>query len=174
MDFIEDKYITVFKLNKEINNFINKELNGILQKLVDLENYIKKTKDLINDVKKEVEELKNKSINTNDIKLIKDILEINKNKANEIKLNILPLLSKSEEKLMSIIFKSFDENINYSVICKNTDEFEKIESLLYDKYPEYKELKNNFILNGKEIDKSKSLEENGIKNSDIITLKINK
>ena len=160
MDFIEDKYIPVFKLNEEINNFINKELNGILQKL----DYIKKQ---INDIKKELEELQNKSKYTNDIKLIKDCFELDKSKANEIKLNI-QLLSKSEEKLISVIFKSFDENINYSVICKKTDKFEKIESLFYDKYPQYKNLNYNFLSNGKKIERNKNLDENKIKNSDII------
>ena len=169
MDFIEDKYITVFKLIEEINNFINKELNGTLQKLVDLENYIKTKIDLINNIKKEMEELKNKSNNTIDIKIIKDTFQIYKNKANEIKLNIPPP-PKSEEKLMSVIFKSFDEDINYSVICKNNDKFEKIESLLYDRYPEYKNSNNNFLLNGKKIERNKNLDDNNIKNSDIITL----
>ena len=112
----------------------------------------------------------NKSYN---IKIIRESLNILKEqKLNELKYNI-PLLLKKEEKLISLIFISFDENIHYSIICKNNEQFSKIESLLYDKYPVYKELKNNFILNGKEIDKTKSLEENGIENGDIITLKIN-
>ena len=115
-------------------------------------------------------ELNNKSYN---IKLITESLNILKEpKLNEFKYNI-PLLLKKEEKLISLIFISFDENIHYSIICKNTDQFSKIESLFFDRYPEYKELKNSFILKGKKIDKSKSLEENGIKNIDIITLKMN-
>ena len=116
-------------------------------------------------------ELNNKSYN---IKLITDKLnKLKENNLNELKYNI-PLLLKKEEKLISVIFNSFDENIHYSIICKNTDKFSKIESLLYDKYPEYKKLNNSFIINGKEINKSKSLEDNKIKNSDIITLKLNK
>ena len=71
---------------------------------------------------------------------------------------------------MSVIFKSFDEDINYSVICKNTDEFGQIESLLYDRYPEYKNSNNNFLLNGKKIERNKNLDDNNIKNSDIIIL----
>ena len=117
-------------------------------------------------------ELNNKS--SYNIKLITDKLnKLKENNLNELKYNI-PLLLKKEEKLISVIFNSFDENIHYSIICKNTDQFSKIESLLYDKYPEYKDLKNSFIINGKEIKKSKSLEDNKIKNSDIITLMLNK
>ena len=105
------------------------------------------------------------------IKKITELFNIIKDqKLNQLKYNI-PLLSKKEEKLISLIFISFDENIHHSIICNNSDQFSKIESLIYDKYPEYKKLNINFIINGKEIDKYKSLEENDIKNSDIITLK---
>ena len=86
----------------------------------------------------------------------------------------IPLLLNKEEKLISLIFISFDENIHYSIICKNTDIFSNILTLLYDKYPEYKNLKISFIRNDKEINISKSIEDNKIKNSDIIKLKLNK
>ena len=71
---------------------------------------------------------------------------------------------------MSVIFTSFDENIHYSIICKSTDDFSKIETLLYEKYPDYKNRNKIFICNEKRVDISKNLEENNIKNSDIITL----
>ena len=63
--------------------------------------------------------------------------------------------------------------MQYSVICKTTDEFTKIENQLYENYPEYNEINNNFILKGKIINKNLTLEQNGIKNNDIIILKIN-
>jgi len=74
------------------------------------------------------------------------------------------------EKLISIIIVSTDQKIHHSFICKNTDKFTKIEYLLYEIYPEYMESENYFIANGNKINKYKSLEENDIKNSDIITL----
>jgi len=168
LDFIEDESA---KLNDEISNFINKELNlnELEQKIMDLENYIIKQKETINNIKKELMELKYSKLN--DIKIIKDKFKVYKNIINDIKLNI-PLLSKPNEKLMSVIFNSFDENIHYSVVCKNTDEFSKIESLLYEKYPEYKKLNKNFIINGNKIDISKNLKDNKIQNSDIIILNI--
>ena len=168
MNFIEEESA---KLSEEISSFINKELNlnGLEQKLVELENYIKMKKELINNVKKELMELKFSKLN--DIKIIKDKLKVYKNIINEINLNA-PFLSKKNEKLMSVIFNSFDENIHYSVVCKNTDEFSKIESLLYEKYPEYQNLDKDFILNGNKIDKFKNVEDNSIRNGNIITLKI--
>ena len=84
---------------------------------------------------------------------------------------IIPSIEK-EQKLISIIFNSFDENIHYSIICKKTDRFSKIESLLYDKYPEYKKLKKIYTRNGKEININKSLKDNNISNNDIIKIKI--
>ena len=74
------------------------------------------------------------------------------------------------EKIMSIIFISSDENIITSFICKNTDIFKFIENKFYEKYLEYKGLDNIFILNGRKINKNKSLDENKIKNNDIITI----
>ena len=79
-----------------------------------------------------------------------------------------PIQLSDGEKLISVIFVSSDKKINYSIICKNTDKFSKIENMLYDAYPELIESENNFIVNGKLINKYKSLDFNNIKNNDII------
>ena len=69
-----------------------------------------------------------------------------------------------------INFISKEENIIYSVLCQKTDIFSKIEELFYQKYPNYKNIDNNFTLNGNKIIKDKSLEDNNIKDNDIIVL----
>ena len=71
---------------------------------------------------------------------------------------------------MSIIFITIDETINCPIICKNTQLFNSLELLLYEKYPDYKESENFFTVNGNKINKYKTLEENNISNGDIITL----
>ena len=43
------------------------------------------------------------------------------------------------EKMISVIFTSDDQKIHYSIICKNTDKFFRIENLLYDEYPDFGE-----------------------------------
>ena len=112
------------KLNEEINNF-TKELNEIEKQIIDIENYIKDKKMIINNIKMELiktNELNSKSYN---IKIISDLLnELRDNNSNELKSNF-SLLSKKEEKLISVIFISFDENIHYSIICKNIVNFQK-------------------------------------------------
>ena len=142
-------------------------MNELEQQLNDLEIYIKKQREIIKDVKIELEELQHK---LNDKKIINYKLQAYRNIISDIRLNI-PSLAKPNEKLMSIVFNSFDENIHYSVICKNTDQFLKIESLLYDKYPQYKYLNKDYYVNGVKIDITKNLKDNNIKDSDIITLK---
>ena len=155
---------------------------------MDLENYITRQKEIINNVKKELEELKmSKAF---DKKIIQEKLKANMNIINEIKSNIPKLLKSHEiikqnekendeedineddekEELISVIFNSIDENILYSIICNKNDEFSNIESLVFDKYPEYKYLNKDFIVNGNKINKQKNLEDNNIKNSDIITV----
>lgn len=74
------------------------------------------------------------------------------------------------EQLMTVIFISEDQKVHYSFICKKTDKFQDLESKLYKIYPEYSKTDNHFAINGRTITKSKNLDENEIKNSDIITL----
>ena len=45
--------------------------------------------------------------------------------------------------------------------------------MLYDKYPKYIEFENYFLVNGNRINKQKTLEQNKIKNNDILTLQMN-
>ena len=72
---------------------------------------------------------------------------------------------------MTVIFISVDQKIHYSLICKNTDDFIRLEKKLYDEYPEYKESENYFMVHGTKVNKYKNLEENKIVDNDIITLK---
>ena len=45
--------------------------------------------------------------------------------------------------------------------------------MLYDKYPKYLESENYFLVNAIKINKQKTLEQNKIKNNDVLTLQIN-
>ena len=78
-----------------------------------------------------------------------------------------------EEKLISIKFISSKQNIDYSIIAKNTEKFSKIEAMLYVQYPKYIKTDNFFVVSGNKINRNKTLKQNNIKNNDIITLKIN-
>ena len=58
----------------------------------------------------------------------------------------------------------------YSMICKNTEKFSKLEEKLYKDYPEYSKFDNYFKINENRVDKMKTLDENKIKNNDVIII----
>ena len=74
------------------------------------------------------------------------------------------------EKLISIKFNSVKKDVDYSLILKNTEWFSKIESMIYKKYPKYTETENFFLVSGNKINRNRTLEENKIKNNDVLTL----
>ena len=84
----------------------------------------------------------------------------------------LPFDLSMEENLMTINIKSVNQTIHYSIICKNTDNFSRIENCLYEKYPNYKKTNNYLLFNGTTVDPEKTLDYNKIKDNDLITLYI--
>ena len=88
----------------------------------------------------------------------------------KLKLSRFPFELGPGEKLMSIIIYSIDQKVHYPIICKKTDKFCNIEIQLYDAYPEYSESINFFTVNGIKINRNKNLDDNKIKNHDIIVL----
>ena len=90
-----------------------------------------------------------------------------KNQINQLKSYFLS----PGENLISIKFVSYDQNINFSTFAKPNDIFTKIENILYNNYPKYRKIENYFIVNGQKINKYMTIEQNGIKNNNIITLK---
>ena len=151
-------------LNEEKSK--NKELNLFAANLKkDLDNEIKKNKE----IKQTNKEDKTNKGNELQNSYLETIIEKDKEiKELKLKISRMPFTLEEGEKLMTIIFKSDEENLIYSIICKNTDEFYKIEGQLYNIFPKYSEKENIFFVNGKKINKYKTLEKNDIKNNDVI------
>ena len=147
--------IKELKNEKAKNKKLEKEINRLTNELSKEESKIKD----LNDKIKISEKTYFKEINEYCIKL------------NELKekLSKFPFELNDNEKMISIIFVSFDESIIDAIICKNTDKFSKIEKQLYQIYPEY-EGKINFMNNGIYINKENNLEENKIYNNSIINI----
>ena len=179
-------------LNDKIKNLENelkeeKKNNKILkQNIEDLiknnNKNLKEKEKIINDKEKKYQEL-NKKIkelekicnkNTN-FKKVLDIMEEIKEKEQiitELKKK-LPFELSKKEKLITLNFISSDENIISSIICKNTHKFNIVANLFYDKFPEYKKHKIQFIFKGKEIDENQPLEDINIKDNSLITIQYN-
>ena len=156
------------KRNLVIIKFLLKEyINVIDQKL---KNYFKSLG--INTLETEKKENKindNNKNNQNEIISLMKKLEIKEDEIKKLK-SIIPNDLKEGEKLLPLIFVSRDQKIHYSIICKDTDKFNYIENKLYDIYPQYQENENYFTVNGYKINKTKTIQENKIKYSDIIML----
>ena len=158
----------ITKLKKDLNIKYKEELN-ILKKVL-----TKKIKKFCHNLKKEIVQFIDsqniKDDNDNSIEG-NDDLQLNK-KIDELKkkLSRYPFELSKGEKLISVIFTSFDNKILHSIICKNTEKFIQLEKKLYIDYPEYSKSDNYFLVNGNKVDKYKTLDENKIKNSDNIIL----
>ena len=79
---------------------------------------------------------------------------------------------KPGEKVISVNFVSQGNQdiFNYSLPCKNTDLFVRLEEKLYNEYPKYKNYETYFEVKTKRIKRFKTLDENKIKNGDIINV----
>ena len=140
------------------------ENNQLILKINDLENKLKLKISNENSLNKLIEELEKTKIDLNENLL--QLKKILKTKDNEI----IKLKEKLNKNNLILNIISFDENINISISCKKTDTFTNIEEEIYNKYPEYRNVKNYFKINNQKINKFKSLEENNIKEGSIITL----
>ena len=189
---INGNYSLKDELNKKIDDLIKE--NSELKKMIDL-----KEKENIN-LKKENNEYKSKLIqytnqinNLNnkikDLSIINSELEKNKNYQNQSNLSNNSILNfihdieiyknklgfnlNEDDNLMIVTIITDDQKIKgHHFICKNTLQFTVLENMFYNEYPQYRENSNShyFVVNGQTVNKFKTLDENKIKNSDIISL----
>ena len=74
-----------------------------------------------------------------------------------------------KEANVNLHFRTTDGNINYDIGCEYSDKFSSVEDKLYEKYPELRNKKGlKFIANGNIIKRTKTIEENMLKNRNTI------
>ena len=85
----------------------------------------------------------------------------------------MPLLP--GEKIISVKFfsKDFQEICNWSLPCKNTNLFIRLEEILNNAFPLLKQHETYFVVNSKKIKRFQTLDENNIKNNDTINIILN-
>ena len=147
---------------KQQNEIYKNKINELEKKIKDFELIIKEKDSKINEYNK-IQEFKNVSNdNNNYINRIKELeIEIEKYKN---------YCLSPGEKLITIKFISTDKTINFNTFAKKSDIFTKLEAILYENYPQYKESENYFLVNGKKVKKLKTIEDNEINDNDILTL----
>ena len=75
-----------------------------------------------------------------------------------------------EEETFSVIFQTGDQSVTRSFTCKKNYIFVDLEKKFYNEYNKYKELDTYLLCNGRKIFRFKTLEENKVKDSDIIII----
>ena len=167
----------IIKLENE-----NNEKEDLIKKINDLNELLKDEKNKNDILSNKIKELENKNNelqnnlnvlkSNNNLEYTNNIIEKDKEiKLLKSKLERYPFELEKDEKLISVIFISNnDKELHCSIICKNTDKFCDLEKQLYNKYPKYRDMENYYLVNDNRIKRFKSLIENKIENSDIITL----
>ena len=162
------------ELNDEINKKLNSAENEIFQSFYKIKEFYDEKFNEIKNLHKTIDELKEqfKDNNINDKEKLNDLkneIDINTNKIKEFKNNFIL----SKEKLMSVIFTTIDKKDYHSIICQKNDLFSSVKETLLDKYPQYKNKNISFIINNEIIiDEKKTIEENNIKDNNLITILI--
>ena len=72
--------------------------------------------------------------------------------------------------MMCVNFISSDQNVHFAASCLKTNTFAEIEEKLYKQYPQYRETNNNFLANGTQVLRFKTIAENNIGNGLPVTL----
>ena len=166
--------------NKKLENIINelksKDNNDIQKLKKEIQAYIEKNEKLSSENKNLKDKIKGQGVQNNTdeiVRLYKKIENLNE-KIDELnaKLKRYPFILEEGEKIMSIIFTSVDQNLNYSMICKNTDTISQLELKLYQEYSKLDRAHYYFICNGNVLNKFEKLEKLKIKNGDIIVLNV--
>ena len=124
---------------------------------------------VLNEIKKRMETFEINQNSLNEIIKLNNELKIKDEKIKELR-SFLPFEMSKGEKILSVIFSSSDQKIHFSIITKNTEIFANLVSKLLIEYPDYKDRQIYFMSNGIVMNSYKTLEENKIKNSDIILL----
>ena len=173
------EYENELNLERSRKQKLYKELIS-LKNMINIKNSeINDKNDTINDLKVQIKEMQNLLANSSQNSKVTDLMEKLLTKEDALKKmeyeykemkSRYPFEIFADEKLMTVNIVCITPNITHSIICKNTHKFIYLESNLYEKYPELSESENFFVSKGIKINKYKTLEENNIKDNDIINL----
>ena len=177
LSFIE-KYNTQNSINNTQNNqndiySLKNEIEKLKNENQNLRNQNQKLKNDNQNLKNENEKLKSK-IDELNLELANKNNEFNnlKNEMKNLKLDNKKIEYIRKDDILTIHFKSIDQKVDMPFTCQKNDIFVRIEEILYNEYPEFKDLNTYFTVNGNIIKRFRSMQENSIKNNDKILLNI--
>ncbi len=160
--------------------------NKYESKINEMKNQLNTEKDNNLRLIKENDNLKEKINNLNNqINILSDKIKLLENNLTEKNLETQKSISQNNlndkyeitsinpgEKIMSVNFVSMGiQGINnYSLVCKNTDCFVKLEERLYEDFPKFKEYEKYFEVKTRRIKRFKTLKDNHTKTNDAINM----
>ena len=159
-------------------NILNSNNNNEIE---NLKNELTKARIIIDQQKFTIDELQNQLNNynntinnlNNDINNYKNIIVQKELELNNIKSQLNNNIPKNKvdfNDIMCVNFISSDKNIHFAASCLKTNTFAEIEEKLYKQYPQYRETNNNFLANGTQVLRFKTIAENKIGNGLPVTL----
>ena len=184
VNIIDNSFLNKSHMNKSAKPILNINQTPIQRETVDpnpLQNFEN------NELKQKLseEKLKNKKLNK-EILILRQQMELLKfelqkmTRSNE-KYKKMAINTKNEylitsinpgEKIIAVNFVSMGTHDigHYNLICKNNDLFIKLEERLYKDFPNFKNYSTIFKVNNKTIKRFKTMDENKIKNNDVISI----
>ena len=137
-------------------------MNDERKKNKKLEDKIETDNNTKNDLRKQLNDERNK------IKKLENKIETDNNTINKLEKEI-----KSQNgSMISVLFvtQGNQDIFNYSMACRTLDLFSSLEERLYQDFPNYRNINKIFMVHANRIFRDKTLEENNIKNNDIISI----
>ena len=162
---------------KEANKTIEEQKSDLKNKLKEANKKIEEQKLLINELQEKIKNnnrtIQNLNNSINKYKIyITNYQKIISQKETEIynlrtQINNRPVSNNQTnliniDDIMTVNFISMDSNVHFAVSCIKNNTFAEVEEKLYKQYPEYRETNNNFLANGKEVLRFKTIAENQI------------
>ena len=152
--------------NNEINNLKNEltKANKIIeqQKMIinELQNKLNNYDNIINNLNNDINKYQI-IISQKDLELYNIKSQLNNN---------IPNNKYNFNDILCVNFISSDQNVHFAATCLKTNTIDEIEEKLYKQYPQYRETNNNFLANGTQVLRFKSIAENKIGNRLRVTL----
>ena len=152
---------------KKDNNYeLLKENKELKEKLNEANKIIEEQKKEIQELKYEITKIKSEGITQ--VNSLIELIEKKDKENKQLKENKNNINTNNTSPKITLQFKSFDNEMKFSIKCFGTEPFFDIEEKLYEKYPKYKNYNTSFSFYGNVIDKFKTINENGIKSGGVI------
>ena len=112
------------------------------------------------------------NIREQELKSLKNKLKYKNEEIDSLKLNNKMISVKGDEISFAIKFMSVNQDMDYPIMCKTSDSVVKIEEQVYNEFPKYKDYITYLTVNGREIKRFKTIEENEIHKGNTIMVNI--